>query len=160
MTGKKLNIYGMREVRYDIWDEHGNAMELRIKFYVADVRRAIVATSRLLDRGFDVIERASGCYLEKNGVKVPFARRNSTFVLLARKVQNLVAGLEGYDAMTAATRTLTGGGRSPGSPDEILMDEGRIAETLPVPERPSEEAIAKHMLTHMPYAAWCQDCVV
>ena len=161
VTGKKLNIYGMREVRYDIWDEHGNAMELRIKFYVADVRRAIVATSRLLDRGFDVIEKASGCYLEKNGVKVPFARRNSTFVLLAkRQVQSLVAGLAGYDAMTAATRTLTGGGRSPGSPDEILMDEGRIAETLPVPERPSEEAIAKHMLTHMPYAAWCQDCVV
>ena len=46
VTGKRLNIYGVREARYDIWDEHGNKMELRMKFYVADVRRAIVVTSR------------------------------------------------------------------------------------------------------------------
>ncbi len=29
-----------------------------------------------------------------------------------------------------------------------------------VPERPSEEAIARRTLTHVPWAAWCQDCVI
>ena len=104
VTGKRLQIYGMREVKYDIWDERGTTMELTIKFYVADVRRTIVATSRLLDRGYDVIEKAAGCYLERNGAKVPFARRNGAFVLLAkRRVQSLVAGLEVDDDMDAAT---------------------------------------------------------
>ncbi len=79
-------------------------MELRRnKFYVADVRRAIVATSRLLDKSFDITENASGCYLEKNGVKVSFAKRNGTFVLLAKKqVQNLVASTEVDGDMAAA----------------------------------------------------------
>ena len=72
-------------------------------------------------------------------MKVPFARRNSTFVLLAkRKVQNLVAGLAVDEDMTAAREALTDGGRSPGILHEVLKDEGRVAETLPVPERPSE----------------------
>ena len=159
-----MNIYGMREVRYDIWDEHGNKMKLRNKFYVADVRRAIVATSRLLDKCFDITEKASGCYLEKNGAKVPFVKRNGTFILLAkRQVQNLVAGMEVDGDMTAAGGALTRsdkGGRSSGIPDGILMDKGRVAETLPLPDRPSEETIAKNILTHTPYAAWCQDCVV
>ncbi len=52
-TGKRLQIYGMREVKFDIWDEHGVTMELTRKFYVADARRTVVATSRLLDRGYD-----------------------------------------------------------------------------------------------------------
>ena len=118
----------------------------------------------MLDKGFDITEKASGCYLEKNGVKVPFVRRNGSFVLLAmRQIQNLVAGVEVDGDTTAAGGALTRsdkGGRSSGIPDGILMDKGRVAETLPLPDRPSEETIAKNMLTHMPYATWCQDCIV
>ncbi len=83
-------------------DEHGIVMKLRVKFYFATVR-ASAATSSLLDRGFDVVEKAAGCYLEKNGVKVPFARANGMFVLLARRrVQNSVTGEEVDGDTTAA----------------------------------------------------------
>ncbi len=56
MTGKKLQVYGVREVKFDVWDERRTTLELSINSYVADARRAIVATSRLLDRGYGVIE--------------------------------------------------------------------------------------------------------
>ena len=89
-------------------------------------------------------------------MKAPFVRRNGTFVLLAKNVPYQ----ESVQTTTGVLIATTEKGLSSGVPDEIQMDEGRIPESLPVPERPSSEAIAKHMLTHMPYASWCQDCVM
>ncbi len=57
VTGKRTQVHGIREVDYDSWDSSGTKRSLKIKFYVADVRRAIVATSKLLDKGFSVVER-------------------------------------------------------------------------------------------------------
>jgi hypothetical protein len=97
----------------------------------------------LLDKCFDITEKAAGCYLEKSGAKVPFVKRNGTFVLLAkRQVKNLVAAMEVDGDMTAARGALTRsgkGGRSSGIPDGILMDKGRVAETLP----PARQAVRR-----------------
>ena len=39
------------------------------------------------------------------------------------------------------------------------MMEEREAETLVTPKLPSEEERARHCLTHLPYASWCEACV-
>ena len=44
----------------------------------------------------------------------------------------------------------------------IMDDRGQgalAARPLPTPQAPSAEAIARHYLTHMPYAPWCPFCV-
>ncbi len=95
--------------------------------------------------------------MEKNGVKVPFARRSGAFVLGEVMAQNVAAAVENDDAVHATTGARR---QSPVIPGESFTDEGRIAEILPAPERPSDEAIARRMLTHMSYAVCCQDCVM
>ncbi len=67
LTGKRVLIHGIREVVYDVWDSNGEKRSLKIRFYVADVRRAIASTSKWLDMGFSVVERPSECYLERRG---------------------------------------------------------------------------------------------
>ena len=44
-------------------------------------------------------------------------------------------------------------------PEELEAETAITASTLKQPQRPSAEAVAAHMLTHMPYAAWCKHCV-
>ncbi len=68
----------------------------------------------------------------------------------------MAAALENGDDVDATTGARR---QSPVVPGGSFIDEGRVAETLPVPERPSDEAIAGHMLTHVPCAAWRRDCV-
>ena len=44
----------------------------------------------------------------------------------------------------------------------IMDDKGPgalAARPLPSPQLPSAEAIARHYLTHMPFASWCPFCV-
>ncbi len=37
---------------------------MKIRFYVADVRRAMLATPKFLDKGFSVADKPTECYLE------------------------------------------------------------------------------------------------
>ena len=37
---------------------------MEIRFYVADVRRAMLATPKFLDKGFGVVDRPAECDLE------------------------------------------------------------------------------------------------
>ena len=160
VSGKTIQIYGTREVTYDVWDSENKKHNLKIRYIVADVRRAIISTSQLLDKGFGVVERTSGCYLEKGPSRVPFVRRSVTFVLMVRRrTSPATHGIFATEGFGVAMETFTQGAsdRSMHIPVEIAED--RLAESLPVPERPSEEAVARHQLTHMPYAAWCHDCV-
>ena len=42
---------------------------------------------------------------------------------------------------------------------KALQDSERIPAMVPKPEVPDEAAVARHRLTHQPYAAWCETCV-
>ena len=44
---------------------------------------------------------------------------------------------------------------------EELMDlaKPRLPALLKVPVKPSMDEVSRHMLTHVPFAPWCQDCV-
>ena len=44
-------------------------------------------------------------------------------------------------------------------PDARDPAEGREPNVLPDPGRPTEEEVANHSVTHLPYRAWCPDCV-
>ena len=44
-------------------------------------------------------------------------------------------------------------------PDARDPADGREPNVLPDPGRPTEEEVAKHSVTHLPYRAWCPDCV-
>ena len=106
------------------------------------------------------MERTSGCYLEKGPTRVPFVRRSGTFVLMVRRRTSLAThGVFVTEGLDVAMETLTQGASDRSMHIPIEIAEDRLAESLPVPERPSEEAVARHQLTHMPYAAWCHDCV-
>ena len=46
--------------------------------------------------------------------------------------------------------------------DDVVTEEGEcvvIPRGIPAPKTPSPDAVARHNLTHLPYAAWCPHCV-
>ncbi len=101
---------------------------------------------------------------EKGPFRVPFVRRNGAFVWLAqRRPCPGTGGIYSADGPDTAQGALTTeeqtGNSSMGLSVGFPAVESCIAESLPAPERPSEEAVARRLLTHMPYAAWCQVCL-
>ena len=47
-------------------------------------------------------------------------------------------------------------------PDVVETTDGDcvvIPRGVPEPKAPSPEAVARHNLTHLPYASWCPHCV-
>ena len=65
--------------------------------------------------------------------------------LEARDKENEVlggGGITGPDPATGLARTIPG-----------------VAEPMPVPKEPTAAERARHMITHLPYRAWCPYCV-
>ena len=42
---------------------------------------------------------------------------------------------------------------------QLRKDDERVAQSPPIPTEPSDEDRKRHMLTHQPYAPWCEVCV-
>ena len=42
---------------------------------------------------------------------------------------------------------------------QLRKDDERVAQSPPIPTEPSDEERKRHMLTHQPYATWCEVCV-
>ena len=42
---------------------------------------------------------------------------------------------------------------------QLRKDDERVAQSPPIPVEPSDEDRKRHMLTHQPYAPWCEICV-
>ena len=42
---------------------------------------------------------------------------------------------------------------------QLRKDDERVAQSPPIPTEPSDEDRKRHMLTHQPYASWCEICV-
>ncbi len=55
MTGKQLKICGMRYIKYELECDGRSTIALTNGFIVADLRRPLVATAALVDRGFRVV---------------------------------------------------------------------------------------------------------
>ena len=43
--------------------------------------------------------------------------------------------------------------------DAALLEGSRAANPVQTVEKPGDEEVQRHMLTHIPYAAWCEACV-
>ena len=43
--------------------------------------------------------------------------------------------------------------------DKLIREEGRRPIISPVPERPTDEEVLEHNVTHTPPKAWCPYCV-
>ena len=43
--------------------------------------------------------------------------------------------------------------------DAALLEGSRVANPVQTVEKPGDEEVQRHMLTHIPYAAWCEACV-
>ena len=43
--------------------------------------------------------------------------------------------------------------------EAALLEGSRVANPVQTAEKPSDEEVQRHMLTHIPYAAWCESCV-
>ena len=72
-------------MKFILWDDRGFEQVMWFEFVVCDVLRAVIATSELLDRGFGVVKKNEGCYIEEGSKKVPFLRGDRTFVLPVRR---------------------------------------------------------------------------
>ena len=42
--------------------------------------------------------------------------------------------------------------------DQFVREEGRRVRVAPVPEKPTEEEVAEHNITHTPPKPWCPHC--
>ena len=47
----------------------------------------------------------------------------------------------------------------PGSVDDAESEEAQAARTSKSPVKPAQSEVNSHMLTHLPYRAWCPHCV-
>ena len=48
---------------------------------------------------------------------------------------------------------------APPAPDFEANPAGTTPRPLPVPKTPTEQEVADHILTHLPFRTWCADCV-
>ena len=55
VTGKRLQIYGLRTVRFWVVTADGNRIKIVIAFVVCDLRRPLISTSVLVDKGFTIV---------------------------------------------------------------------------------------------------------
>ena len=156
-------------------------LAVTIWYVVADVRRPLVATQALVDKDFVVVLDKQS-YLKKGNSKVNLIRRgNGVFlpVVMSSKATSAIqarsSGRAGYPreggsgevsalddlAMQARSSGRAGCPLGGGSGEVSALDDlVQIAEQLPRPELPSDEAVRRHNLTHTPYADWCRYCVI
>ena len=153
----------------------GSPARLKVAFTILNVRRPILSVGSLLKHGHGVIfDRANPNFLlrdesTKSVHRVPMEARGNTFVVLGRSVSSMLAPVVREGAAAPAMPAVP---VVPGGPHEDravleqamddqpmeLADEER-ARVFANPNRPDEENVDRHNLTHLPAAAWCDICV-
>ena len=169
---KPLDHYGCRRVNLGF---AGSPARLKVAFTILNVRRPILSVGSLLKHGHGVIyDRANPCLLlsddsTKSVHRVPMEARGNTFVVLGRSVSSLLAPvmLEGAAATAVpAVPAMLGGPQADRAVLEQAMDEQPMelakeeqARAFANPNRPDEETVERHNLTHLPAAGWCDICI-
>ena len=171
-SGEPLDHFRFRRVNLSF---AGSPARLKVAFTILNVRRPILSVGSLLKHGHGVIFDRANPYLllrdesTKSVHRVPMEARGNTFVVLGRSVSSMLAPVvrEGAaaPAMPAVT-VLPGGPHKDRAVLEQAMDdqpmelaEEERARGFANPNRPDEETVERHNLTHLPAAAWCDICV-
>ena len=92
--------------------------------------------------------------------------RGNTFVALGRSVSSLLALVMMEGAAAAAVPAVPGGPQADRAVLEQAMEdqpmelaEEERARAFANPNRPDEETVERHNLTHLPAAGWCDICI-
>lgn len=88
VTGKRLKTYGLRKVRYVVENEHGEKLLVMVEFVVADVRRPVISSTDLVDKGFKVVFENPVGYVEKFGTRVALRRVGKAYMPQAAFAQD------------------------------------------------------------------------
>ena len=171
-SGEPLDHFGCRRVNLSF---AGSPARLKVAFTILNVRRPILSVDSLLKHGHGVIFDRANPYLllrdesTKSVHRVPMEARGNMFVVLGRSVSSMLAPVVREGAAAPAMPAVP---VVPGGPHEDravleqamddqpmeLADEER-ARGFANPNRPDEETVERHNLTHLPAAAWCDICV-
>ena len=166
--GTNMKHYGQRAVCLEIEGVGGTA---RATFEVTDVCRPILSVQCLLRAGHELIFKPGfAVFRHQRGKEVELIMRRGLFYLPAvvttsagdamRPMPLDVAPLE--DVGPSAPQPL-----AEGAAEADLETAGPLPVGLGAPlrhaprqpEAPTEEERRTHELTHLPAAAWCEDCV-
>ena len=171
-SGEPLDHFGCRRVNLGF---ARSPARLKVAFTILNVRRPILSVGSLLKHGHGVIFDRANPYLllrdesTKSVHRVPMEARGNTFVVLGRSVSSMLAPVikerVAVPAMPAVP-VLPGGPHEDRAVLEQAMDdqpmelaEEERARGFANPNRPDEETVERHNLTHLPAAAWCDICV-
>ena len=138
---------------------------IAVRFVIADVRRPLLSMSALTDQGYDVSFGINSTITKlDSGSVVEMVRRGNAYFLPATLAKGMSENVHGEvnaamsSGSSGPTANPAGGVLQSDERDAVMLDE-REAETLVTPKLPSEEEQARHHLTHLPYASWCEACV-
>ena len=170
-SGEPLDHFGCRRVHLGF---ARSPARLKVAFTILNVRRPILSVGSLLKHGHGVIFDRENPYLllrdeSTNAVhRVPMEARGHTFVVLGRSVSSMLAHVV---KERVAVQVMPAVSVLPSGPHEDrdvlvqaledqpmeLAEEG--ARGFANPNRPNEETVERHNLTHLPAAAWFDICV-
>ena len=146
-SGEPLDHFGCRRVNLGF---ARSPARLKVAFTILNVRRPILSVGSLLKHGHGVIFDRANPYLllrdeSTNAVhRVPMEARGNTFVVLGRSVSSMLAPVIKEQAM---------------DDQPMELAEAERVRGFANPNRPDEETVERHNLTHLPAAAWCDICV-
>ena len=113
---------------------------------VLNVKRPILSAGRLAKGGFKIVLDENGGYVEKNGRRLHVdLAANNVFVIKGKLANTKTVKFE-----KAVCEVLE---EDPVKQDVVEPKGPRI------PERPSEEEVRSHSLTHTPHKDWCEVCL-
>ena len=166
-NGAPLDVDGVFVVRLTL----PGAGEILSKFIVGPVCGPIWSAGQLLEHGH-VPDFAAGALIMKNGVRVPLQRRGRLFYVRATMARGGSSGCRPSALSTAMVAPVAAGAveEAPLDPNAADREEwdlaapraralGREVRGERAPAAPTEDEKARHALTHLPFAAWCGDCV-
>ena len=170
-SGEPLDHFGCRRVHLGF---ARSPARLKVAFTILNVRRPILSVGSLLKHGHGVIFDRENPYLllrdeSTNAVhRVPMEARGNTFVVLGRSVSSMLAPVVKERVAVPVMPAVPVLPSGPHEDRDVLVqaledqpmelaEEG--ARGFANPNRPDEETVERHNLTHLPTAAWCDICI-
>ena len=137
VSGKSLEVQGMRRVQVWVLSKKGVALPIVVPFIICSVKRAILSVSELSDKGFSV------------GFDPPEIKRGLDSVAMLRRGAHYFLPVC-WDSETCMSVNANSDG-------EILVESSwdesvRLASGVPIPKLPAEYVIETRNLTHLPFA--------
>ena len=142
--------YGRRVVHGWMEDTNQKWIPVSVKFHVFNVKKPLLATSKLVEVGFTTVLGKSS-RLERGGRSVKIDEHNQVpfvrFWIADRPHENMVAPISAEVEEVG---------------DEIFFEPGepeaQRPKAVPIPKAPSKQEREEHEVTHLPYRAWCEFC--